>query len=209
MQLLNCDSGRVLAIGAHPDDIELSCSGSLIKLKKEFGCKLFEVICTNGEFKSDFLIRIREQKKAAKAIGVEEVFYLKLKDGFLRHDADLVSKIEKVIDIVKPDIVFTHCPEDYHQDHIAVSKATISAVRRRRVILLFYPSYVAPKSFYFNLYVDITKYFNKKIEILNIFKSQSRSWYMDRNFIEIKEREAGFYIGCQYAEKFFIYFSSL
>ena len=109
---------NILAIGAHPDDIELGSLGSLIKWAKNG--KITMVVVSNGENGngngSKVNERVEEAKRSAKACDAEIIF-LGLKDGFVPNNLDTVSKIEQIIREVKPDKLLVHHPDDIHQDH--------------------------------------------------------------------------------------------
>lgn len=172
-KLITSFGTKILAIGAHPDDIEVSCSGFLLKLKREHNCQLFSLICTGGGLKSAPQTRIAEQKRANRLLSIEKSFFLGFKDGHLSHGAALVTEIEKVINFIEPNLILSHGMNDSHQDHRAVSKATLSATRKSNSSILFYPSYLGREPFAANLYVDITKYFPEKLKILRLFDSRA------------------------------------
>lgn len=135
----------ILAIGAHPDDIDFSASGTIAKWVKD-GALAYYLICTNGNKGSDdfqmtskklAIIRCQEQQKAAKILGVKKVFFLNHNDGELRPSLKLKEEIVKVVRQIKPTVVITMDPtmrystdRGYinHPDHIAAGEAALSAV---------------------------------------------------------------------------------
>jgi LmbE family N-acetylglucosaminyl deacetylase len=138
----------VLAIGAHPDDVEFGCGATMAKLS-ESGAVLYFVICTDGnrgsrqnQFEKSVLIQSRkeEQLAAAKVLGAKEVIFLDEEDGNLVGDIHFKEKIVKLIRQLKPDMVFTHDPSWYymiredgtaavnHTDHRECGKAVLDAV---------------------------------------------------------------------------------
>ena len=105
---------KILSFGAHPDDIEIGCGGTEAKLIK-VGWKAAHVLITSGELGSmkivpEELISIRESEaiRAAKILGVEEVYFLKAQDGLTGFSRDLKIKIIEMIRKIKPNIVFLH-----------------------------------------------------------------------------------------------------
>jgi len=140
-------SGRkiVLAVGAHPDDIDFSAAGTIAKWIRE-GAVVYYLICTNGNKGSDdpkmthkklAKIRRAEQVKAAKILGVKKVFFLNYEDGALVNSLHLKEKIAKIIRQVRPNIVFTMDPTMVysqkrgfinHPDHRACGQATLDAI---------------------------------------------------------------------------------
>lgn len=203
------DRKKILAIGAHPDDIELGAAGLLLFLKNVHDFELYYLVCSKGELGHSGKSRIKEMKKAAKEMGVKSVRCLGLRDGDITHDDSLVDQIEKAINFIKPHIVLSHAVNDHHQDHINVGRATISAVRYTSSTLIFYPSLSTRETFVGNLYVDITNFFDQKLKIISNFSSQKDNWYMDPSFIRAKAMEIGFTSNCKYAEKFEIHFLKL
>lgn len=137
----------ILVVGAHPDDPEFGCGGTVAKFISQ-GAMAYYLICTNGargsrhqDVEGEKLAekRKREQEEAAKVIGVSEVFFLDHGDGELEADLHLKEEIVKYIRKLKPDIVFTHDPswfyfvgEDFsfinHTDHRETGAAAIDAV---------------------------------------------------------------------------------
>ena len=124
---------RVLAIGAHPDDIELACSGTLAKCVKRgdtvIVChvssgNLGHVVIPPDELQ---IIRANEAKNAGNLAGIEVIW-----GGF--HDLDIYDNNkearDKIVDIIKyadPDFIITHSPDDYMPDHTAVSRLVFDA----------------------------------------------------------------------------------
>jgi len=195
---------KVLALGAHPDDVELSCGGSLLKLKSEYKAEIYILIFTKGELKSNPVVRTKEQINAGKFLKVSGSKILNYKDGSIATNSTLVSEIERYIDEWKPNLVFTHCLEDIHQDHRNVAWATLSATRRTNQGVLFYPSMFTRDRFIPNFYVDITKWIDKKIEMLSLFKSQAYKEYMSPEVIVAQAKDSGLHSGCECAEEFFL-----
>jgi LmbE family N-acetylglucosaminyl deacetylase len=134
---------RVLAVGAHPDDIDFGASGTVAKFVKD-GAQVYYVICTDGSRGSDdpkmtyeklAKTRESEQRAAAKALGVKEVFFLNREDTKLVADFELKQDIARIIRKIKPDLIITIDPTFYyseqgfinHTDHRAAGLATMDA----------------------------------------------------------------------------------
>ncbi len=199
---------RLLAVGAHPDDVELSCGGFLLSLQRNFDVQITLIICSDGELKTNRGTRTREQKEANKFLRVKNFYALGKQDGKLMFDSDLVNMIEKIIDAQKPELVLTHYLNDIHQDHRNVCQATVAAARKSPATLIFYPSLFTREPFVANLYTDISGQLQNKLKLLSKFKSQQNSIYLQPKTVEIRALEAGLYRNCQYAEKFYIYFAA-
>ena len=137
----------VLAIGAHPDDIDFTAAGTVAKCIQG-GAKAFYLVATDGgkgsddpKMTSEKLVAIREeeQKNAAKILGVSEVFFLRYPDTELEVTRELKEQIVRYIRMLKPDTVITVSPQLYfqseveagyvnHTDHRAIAEAVLDSV---------------------------------------------------------------------------------
>lgn len=160
---------NILAIGAHPDDIELGCGGMLIKAVKQ-GHKIWMYTLTRGAASGDPEQRTREQIEAAKFIGADTLWIDEFEDTKLNLNVELIRRIESVIGYSHADVVFTHPIGDTHHDHRAVGEATLEAGRFVPSIL----SYEMPvtREFKPHIYYDISDVIDDKIELLSVFSSQ-------------------------------------
>ncbi len=113
----------VLAIGAHPDDVELGCGGTIAKLIAE-GKTVAIVDLTQGELgtRGTKDTRKAEAALAAEILGVSARENLKMKDGFLQNSEELQMEIVKMIRKYQPEMVFANAIEDRHPDHAKASK---------------------------------------------------------------------------------------
>lgn len=161
----------VLAIGAHPDDIELGCGGTLVKHVMA-GDQVTMLIVTKGEVgPGDTAERIAEQERACQVMGVDSLVWGDLPDCQVSlHELSLVHLIEDAIGTSRADTVYTHNINDSHQDHRAVALNTMGAARQVPNVL----SYDAPSSLNFapHLYVDISEAIDKKVDALLCHASQ-------------------------------------
>ena len=160
---------NILAIGAHPDDIELGCGGMLLKAARQ-GHNIFMYTLTQGSASGDPEQRTIEQKESSALIGAKASWIDIFEDTKLSANADLINHIEQVVKITRPDIIYTHPQGDTHHDHRAVASATLEAGRFIPNIL----SYEMPvtKDFTPQLYYDISDVIDEKIELLAVFTSQ-------------------------------------
>ena len=196
---------NVLAVGAHPDDIELGCSGTLLRHKKEGG-KVYLLILTKGEASGNKEVREKECIKSANLMGADEIIFGNIEDTKINDDINTIMIIERVINQVDPDLIYTHSYKDSHQDHRNTGYATLSAGRRCNKILL-YESPTTFRDFSPQLFVDITEYVEKKMKILRTFSSQSKKgwWAMGNKAVTAVEGLAayrGFQAGVKVAEAF-------
>lgn len=133
---------RALAIGAHPDDNEFGCFGTLAKLVEQ-GVDCTLVVVTNGNAGGEgdrsheelALVRVEEQAAAARVIGIERIINLGYEDGYLTPTLDLRKDITRVIRQQRPDLVIApNAVRNYgfiggnHPDHLAVGEATLAAI---------------------------------------------------------------------------------
>jgi len=160
---------KVLAIGAHPDDIEFGCGGTLIKYVKA-ECDVFLLVLTDGSFGGNPKIRRSEQQEAARFIGAHRILWGNFRDTELINNRQLIHKIDRAIQKIKPDIVFLNYPEDVHQDHRAASHAGVSATRYIKEVLF----YEVPTTQHFepDIFIDIQSVLDKKLKLLKIHSSQ-------------------------------------
>jgi LmbE family N-acetylglucosaminyl deacetylase len=200
---------RVLAIGAHPDDIEIGCAGTLLIFSRN-GFDIYYIIASLGE-KCDVSLadqnsimerRKAESKKAADHIGVKDLSYLLLPDTFIEHNGMVVDSIEKIIESVRPEFIFTHTLNDKHQDHKNIGYATISACRRTKTNILHYETPSTAQSFNPVVFSDISLVMGEKIKILKGFTSQNEKIYLDNEAIIGLARYRGYTSGSKYAETF-------
>ncbi|MEA3457335.1 MAG: PIG-L family deacetylase, partial [Candidatus Thermoplasmatota archaeon] len=133
---------NVLAIGAHFDDIELGCGGSVVKHVKNKDNVYMYVLTNSGYEDYDGTIMrtkdvaLEEGRNAASILGVDLICEgLKTKE--LRYSVDLIERINKIIDDLNIDLVYTHWVHDVHQDHSSVGRATLNAARHVPRILMY------------------------------------------------------------------------
>lgn len=164
---MNIKNKKILAIGPHPDDLELGCFGTLAKLSKEN--EIILLVLTNGEIKDSNNIREEEAKKSASLINANLV-RCNLKDGSIKDDFKHIQIIEKHINEINPDIIFLINGEDSNQDHRYCFNAGITATRKRENIILYNSG--SNTSFEPNLFIDITNFIDLKIKAILQHKSQ-------------------------------------
>jgi LmbE family N-acetylglucosaminyl deacetylase len=159
---------KVLAIGAHPDDIEVGCAGTLLKYAR-YAHDIYLLIMTEGQMGGTS--RKDEQRKSADILKPKEVIWGGYKDTELTPNMNrMVYEIEEVLKKIKPDFTFVNFGEDTHQDHRALSKATVSASRYIRNVLF----YEGPTTHDFapTVFVDIKETVDDKIAMLLAHQSQ-------------------------------------
>ena len=173
---------NILAIGAHPDDIELGCGGLLIKAARQ-GHNVSMYTLTRGAASGDPEQRTKELMQSAKFIGAKKLWIDNFEDTRLNSNtAELINHIEFFINKANPDLIITHSLGDVHHDHKAIAASTIEAGRFIPNIM----SYEIPltKEFKPQVYYDISDVVDDKVELIKIFWSQQSKLYLKTNAIK-------------------------
>jgi LmbE family N-acetylglucosaminyl deacetylase len=190
---------KIIAIGAHPDDIEFGCGGTLMRHLKR-GDQVTFIVLSRGEKGGDPELRVSEARESAKKMGAD-IHIFDFPDTEIPQSHTLINKLESVIKQVNPRRVYTHSVKDTHQDHRNAAYATLSAARSVPEIFAF-----ESPSLYLNFsptyYVDITSYIDKKIGILNKFTTQNGKDYMKINAIRGLSQFRGLGPAVSHAEAF-------
>jgi bacillithiol biosynthesis deacetylase BshB1 len=216
----------VLGIGAHPDDLELSCGGTLLKMKS-LGYAVGMVDLTRGErgTRGSAELRAKEAQCAFQLMGLDVRENLDLGDMHLQDTQDRRRKVVEVIRKYKPRLVITHWPNDRHPDHEGASALVKHAMFLAGAKnfdadgephtpgrLMHFPSHWVQD---LNVYVDITEFYERKIEAAKCYKSQffdpdsrdpatllSRANFFED--LETRFKHFGYQIGVKYGEAFWI-----
>lgn len=124
----------ILAIGTHPDDIEIGCGGTLALLQQQ-GYRICHLIVTSGEEGSlqiplDELAATRESeaRAAAQILGTSDVFFMREPDGLTHFTKAMKQKLISMLRDIRPQIVFTHAKSDHFPDHRVIHELTLSAL---------------------------------------------------------------------------------
>ena len=160
---------NILAVGAHPDDIEFGCGGTLTKYADR-GHNVYLLVMTKGQHGGAAEVRTEEQAASLSILGARDIYWGDLIDTHLAVDKNTIDKIESVIACVHPDLIFCHFTDDTHQDHRHLAQMTVSATRYIRNVLF----YEGPTTQNFNPYVfvDICDTLERKIAALEAHRSQ-------------------------------------
>lgn len=178
----------VLAIGAHPDDVELGCGGTIAKLISE-GKKVAIIDLTEGELgtRGTNETRAIEAKNAADILGISARENLKMKDGFLVNSEEYQLRIIKAIRTYQPEIVFCNAVDDRHPDHAKAAKLASDACFLSGLIKIeteesgkkqekWRPKqvfhYIQWKNLEPDFVIDISGFLDKKIESCLAYKTQ-------------------------------------
>ena len=167
---------RVLAIGAHPDDIEIGCAGSLLEHRRR-GDRVSLLTMSHGAVGGVADDRGEESVAAAETLG-GQLLLADLPDTSISDGIDTIRMIEAVVQAIDPTVIYVHSKHDNHQDHRAVHSATLSAARGVPR-LLAYQSPSATNDFTPTKFVAIDEVVIRKLEVLARFESQRDRSYLD------------------------------
>jgi LmbE family N-acetylglucosaminyl deacetylase len=185
---------NILAIGAHPDDIEFGCGGTLIKYAGK-GARLDLLVMTDGSRGGNGKHRRREQERSAHVLGARRIHWGGYRDTLLPSVRRLIDRMEKALDEIHPDFIFVNYPEDTHQDHRQVARAAISATRYSRNVLF----YEGPTTVNFTptVFIDIAREIGSKIRALGMHRSQVRRTRIEGTAISEIARASAHFRGVQ------------
>ena len=160
---------KILALGAHPDDIEYGCGGTFLKFARK-GMDIYFMVLTKGEFGGNPETREKEQEEAMKLLGVKKIFWGGYIDTELPSERIVITKIDEVIEEVKPDEVYVNYIEDIHQDHRMLAECTLAATRYVKRVF-FYEDYTSI-NFEPDIFVDIEDVLEEKQKLIQVYSSQ-------------------------------------
>jgi LmbE family N-acetylglucosaminyl deacetylase len=200
---------NILAIGAHFDDVELGCGGSLLKWKKA-GHDVSLFVATQSGYQDSRGKSVRTDEdaraegiKAAKHLGAA-LYEGGLKTFDVEFNETLNRKLLQVVETAKPDLVLTHWMNDAHHDHQALSSASLHCCRHVPRLLTYRSNWYDGKSqFKPTFYVDISSQLEKKVKLIQLHRSEfirtDGKW---EDFVRSQAVLAGLKTGCRYAESF-------
>jgi LmbE family N-acetylglucosaminyl deacetylase len=201
LQVLGRHRERVLAVGAHPDDVEIGCAGTLLDHRLR-GDRVSILTLSRGAVGGDRDMRLAEATAAAEAIGAQLIFG-DLPDTLIDDGFATIGLIEAVVKALDPTVVYAHSGHDNHQDHRAVSTATASATRGvRRVFAYQSPS--ATNEYRPTSFVSIDNVLQRKVQLLMMFDSQNGRSYLEPELVVAGSRYWARHLGAnaRYAEPF-------
>ena len=191
----------VLAIGAHPDDVELAIGGTLARLAREAARVVMAVI----SIPTDFDTRRDEARQAAAILGCE--LRILVENGCCRIDDmksyQLVGMLDALVRELQPAVVLTHSANEFHRDHIAVHNACLSTQRLKSFDFFhFSPTMTraVPVTFYPRAYVDVTTTIDLKMQAIDAHLSQFGGRGLDSEMYRDLARLNGRMVGVKYAE---------
>ena len=219
----------ILAFGAHPDDVELGCGGTLAK-EISNGKKVGIIDLTAGELgtRGSAEVRTLEANKASKILGLKTRENLNFKDGFFKNNENHQIKVIQVIRKYQPEIILCNALDDRHIDHPKASKLVSDSSFLSGLVKIdtslngekqqpWRPKsvyhYIQWKNLNPDFVVDVSGFMEKKISAINAYKSQfynpesnePETLISKKNFIDNvinRSSDLGRLIGVDYAEGF-------
>lgn len=213
-------NNKVVVVAVHPDDETLGCGGTLLKHRVS-GDEIYWLICTTIDVSnSNYSLRESEISQVAKKYGFKETFNLRLPatkvdEMGLSH---LVSLVSKVFEKIQPNIVYLPHKTDVHSDHRKIFEAAYSCTKSfrypsiKKIYMMetlseteFAPS-TKEDSFVPNVFSDISKFIDKKLEIMQVFASELGEHPFPRSERNLRALATirGAAAGCEYAESFML-----
>jgi LmbE family N-acetylglucosaminyl deacetylase len=201
---------RVLAVGAHFDDLELGCGGTIAKHISN-GDQVFVFVATKSGFTNHQNQEVRssenalkEAEKAMSILGVNKMYHGDFKTLEVEFEEKLNIHLIKIIEENEIDLIYSHWTGDIHHDHQAVAKATLHSGRHVKRLLMYRSNwYHSSVDFKGNFYVDISEFWEKKTMAISAHVSEiERTGAKWISFFKNEAENAGQRIGVKYAEVF-------
>jgi len=213
-------SKRVLSFGTHPDDIEIGCGGTELKLLKQ-GFQITHAFLTSGESGSQSIsreelgaTREKEAIAAANVMGIEDVRFLRFEDGLTEYTRSMKLEVVDLIRSVMPEVIFTHSPQDNFPQHQVCCKLVQNAIihaagpwyqeTREKPwdtpVVLGYEVWFPMNRW--NTAVDITETVDLKLEALSCHASQLEDVKYDEAFGGLARYRGEMTFASKYAEAF-------
>jgi LmbE family N-acetylglucosaminyl deacetylase len=217
---------KILVVAAHPDDEVLGCGGTMRRLI-EAGNEVYSLILSDGttsrhsnkndEVINEIKARLQDSLAANKVIGYKNTFFCEFTDNSFDKEGllNIVKVVEKYINQIKPEVIFTHHYGDLNIDHQLTFKAVQTAARPMlecpvREIYCFETfsatewNFLSTDKFTPNYFVNIENTLKDKLEAMKCYKSELRKFPHPRSLeaLETAAKRWGTVVGCSYAEAF-------
>lgn len=197
---------RILCLGAHCDDIEIGCGGTIIRLGREYKISNLKwLVFTSSDERG------AEATKSAQYFvspcKEKEIIIKKHRDGFLPYEAKNIKDLFEELKPFNPDIIFTHCRHDLHQDHRIVCELTWNTFRNHLIFEYEIPKYdgdLGSPNYFVTLEKEVAE---KKVKtIMECFQSQTGKHWFDKEtfFSMMRIRGIESASSTKYAEGFYV-----
>ena len=196
---------KILAFGAHPDDIEPQIGGTLAKFANN-GAEVTNVIVTQTGTGADNHKRESEGRSAASILGLNYIS-MNIDQADFSYSRIYIQEIDKLISIEKPNIVFTTHPNDSHNDHNNVARSIMSCGRKNNFSIIFnnqaLPGGINASNL--NYFSDISNFSKLKIDSIMCYESQIKKYGDDwLEAILGRDKLWGFTLNCNFAEAAYV-----
>jgi len=202
---------NILAIGAHPDDMELEAGGTLAKWAS-MGHNVSHLILTSGQYSNlsgdiyETELLQDEARNAAKKLNIKKIIFLDYITTELPNYGKIVSEVDHIIDEVSPDILISLHPFDSHHDHRAAAEIMFAVSRQGRIETVLSCSPYRPNVFAFRpqYYVNINSTIDAKLDAIRCYKSQYEKYGGEKLIDRIRSlaQVTGWAVNVEYAECF-------
>lgn len=176
---------RILAIGAHPDDVEFGCLGLLLKQPRSTATHIYVASLGSKGDPSTGTARRDESLSALEILGPQSVTVREAAGLAAADFDDVLQQLTGLINDVQPDLILTLGPQDTHQEHRRIYEITLAAARRSKASILNYAILSNTLDFKPSLFVDVSDVITKKKEALARHRSQRDKYYMTPEYFEI------------------------
>lgn len=164
---------NIIVIGAHYDDAELGCGGTMARLADK-GHNVYKLTLTNNETRFDqkniqvnYESSVSQSAEACGILGVKEVDFEPVQCSHLFYDTQVMQRVEKIVYDLKIDTAFIHYNSDMNQDHVEASRISMTALRHCKNIFMYQSNgYIVDQDYYPRLFMDISETFERKKEAL-------------------------------------------
>lgn len=171
---------RAVFVGAHPDDIEYGCAGTILKYR-DWETVFILMSCGKEEPYNRKEERRAEQQRAADRLGVKAVVHMDLPDGGIQCSPENSRKLAALLAELAPDLIFVNSANDAHRDHIETARLVMD-VCRQKDNLIFYRTY-SSVAFQPHLFVDISSWLEEKERVLSEHRSQLEKYTRKKLFL--------------------------
>ena len=172
---------KILCLGAHCDDIEIGCGGTIMRFIAEYKVQQFKwIVFTSSEERAKEAYRSAEC--FMKGCKEKEIVINKFKDGFLPYEAEKIKNLFEGLKSFDPDIIFTHFRNDLHQDHRTISELTWNTFRNHWIFEYEIPKYdgdLGNPNFFVSLKKETIE--RKIDQIIKCFQSQAGKQWFDKD----------------------------
>ncbi len=181
---------NIIALGAHPDDIEIGCGGTLLKYTRA-GHGVYLMVLTEGAQGGSSKVRRDEQLASCRLLGAKEIFWGGYPDTEVPVTRQAIRQIEDVVKKIDPAFIFVNYFDDTHQDHRHLATCTVTATRYTRNVL-FYET-PTTQNFSPTVYVDIDGLLEDKVRSLEAHASQVQKTNIEGlSIVEVARSSAHF-----------------